>query len=199
MLPEAAAVMTEAGAPRWSLVFLMRLTDGAYVRAWAGVGDLEIAADDIDLEGGVFVGIGFIGDIPALRMLVNGAAERVEFSLNGVDEWVMELANEDAELVRGAEVNVGLILFDDEWQLVSEPAWLWDGTADVIIQDVDGQGETLTRSVRLSVGSAFTEQTRVGLGAYTDADQQQRHPGDTFCARVAGYAIDSTIVWPAPG
>lgn len=198
MLPSGAEAMTAMGAPRWSLFFLLTLKDGSRVRAWLGVGDYPVAADDVDAEGGIYLGIGMVGDIPPLRQLVGGIAERVDFALSGVDETTMALANEDASLVKDALVNVGIVFFDEDWQAVAPPSWLWDGTADVIEQEADGAGEQIVRAVKLSVGSAFMDRTRVSLGYYTDADQQRRYPGDTFCARVAGYAIDSTIVWPAP-
>lgn len=195
MLPEQAAIMSASGAPRFSVFFLMEAASGP-VRAWLGVGDYEIAADDVDLTGGTYLGIGLVGDVPALRQLVGGLAERVEFTLNGADEITFALADQDAAEVRGAPVHVGIVFFDEDWQEVAPVAWLWDGTADVPSVDRDGQGGQITRRVSLSVGSAFTDRTRPQLGFYTHKDQKRRSPTDNFCARVAAYGIDSTIKWP---
>lgn len=198
MLPEQIRVMTEINAPKYSLFFLL-LTSAGPVRAWLGYGDYEIAPDEVDVEGGVFQGIGKVGDIPAVRQLIGGSAERVEFALNGADHDTFRLADVDAELIKMARVFVGVIFFDEHWQPVGPIVWPWCGTADVVDAQREGQGESIQRSVRLSVASGFTDLTRAFLGHYTDADQQRRHPGDTFCARVAAMSVDSTITWPAPG
>ncbi|MGI4818627.1 MAG: hypothetical protein ACRYFE_08905 [Janthinobacterium lividum] len=195
MLPEQAKVMTEMGAQRYALFFLLMSKSGP-VRAWTGVGDYQLPADELDEEGGVYQGIGLVGDIPALRQLIGGTAERVDFSLNGADDETLRLADRDADEVRKARVNVGIVFFDDDWQPVDDVAWLWDGTADVPSVDRSGDGETAIRRVTLSVGSAFTDRTRPHLTFYTDADQRRRSPTDAFCSRVAAYGIESTVVWP---
>lgn len=195
MLPEQAAAMSAVNAPRYSIFFLLEAASGP-VRAWLGVGDYDLEADDVDTEGGTYKGIGLVGDVPALRQLVGGLAERVEFTLNGADETTFNLADADAEEVRNAPVHVGVIFFDEDWQAAAPIAWLWDGVADTPSVDRDGSGGRITRRVSLSVGSGFTDRTRPQLSFYTDADQKRRSPTDTFCARVARYSIDSTIKWP---
>lgn len=195
MLPEQARLMTEMGAQRYALFFLLMAKSGP-VRAWTGVGDYQLPADELDEEGGVYQGIGLVGDIPALRQLIGGTAERVDFSLNGADDETLRLADRDADEVRKAQVNVGIVFFDDDWQPVDDVAWLWDGTADVPSVERSGDGETAIRRVNLSVGSAFTDRTRPHLTFYTDADQRRRSPTDAFCSRVTAYGIESTVVWP---
>lgn len=195
MLPEQARIMSASGAPRYSLFFYMKCKT-SIVRAWLGVGDFALEADDMDPEGGTYKGIGMVGEMPALRQLVGGLAERVEFALNGADETTFRLADDQVEEVRRAPVHVGIIFFDEHWQAVAPVAWLWEGLADVPSVDRDGSGDQINRRVTLSVGSAFTDRTRPQLGSYTDKDQRRRSPDDAFCARVASYSIDSTIVWP---
>lgn len=195
MLPEQARIMSASGAPRWSIFFRMACKSSV-VRAWMGVGDFDVQPDDVDIEGGIYLGVGLVGEVPALRQLVGGVAERIEFSLNGADETTFRLADDQVEEARGAQVHVGIIFFDEDWQPVAPIAWLWEGTADVPAVDRDGSGGQVTRKVSLSVGSAFTDRTRPQLGFYTDKDQRRRSPDDAFCARVASYSIDSTIVWP---
>lgn len=197
MLPTQAAAMSALEAPRWSLFFLLEAASGP-VRAWLGVGDYELAADDVDTEGGTYLGIGMVGDIPALSQLVGGLAERVDFILSGATDETLRLADGDADEVRNAPVHVGVIFFDADWQAVDPVAWLWDGTADSPSVDRDASGPEIERRVTLSVGSAFVDRTRPQLGFYTPADQKRRSPTDTFCDRVPGYGIDSTIQWPAP-
>jgi len=185
MLPEQARIMSASGAPRWSIFFHMACKSSV-VRAWLGVGDFALPADDVDQSGGTYLGIGLVG----------GVAERVEFTLNGADQTTFRLADDQVDDVRGAPVHVGIIFFDEDWQAVGRVAWLWEGTADVPAVDRDGSGGRVIRRVSLSVGSAFTDRTRPQLGFYTDKDQRRRSPNDAFCARVASYSVDSTIVWP---
>lgn len=196
MLPEQARVMSEMNAPKFSLFFLM-LTSAGPVRAWLGFGDYEVGPNEVDAEGGVYLGIGKVGDFPAMRQLIGGIGERVEFMLNGADHETFRLADVDAELIKMARVFVGVVFFDDHWQAVAPVAWPWCGTADVVDAQREGQGEKIQRSVRLSVASGFTDLTRPQLGHYTDADQKRRHPDDDFCLRVAAIGVDSSIVWPA--
>lgn len=198
MLPEQAAIMSASGAPRWSLFFRAECATSV-VRAWLGVGDYALPADDLETEGGTYLGVGLVGDMPALRQLVGGLAERIDFTLNGADPITFSLADDETDEVRGAPVNVGIVFFDEDWQQADDIAWLWDGTADVIKVDRSGSGDSISRTVTLSVGSAFTDRTRPQLGFYTDKDQRRRSPTDSFCARVAAYGVDSTIQWPGPG
>lgn len=198
MLPEQAAMMTALGAPKYSVFFLVQTTTGP-VRAWMGFGDYDLPPDDVDLEGGIYLGIGLVGDVPALRRLIGGLGERVEFALNGADQTTFRLADQDAHTIRNAPVYVGIVFFDDHFQPVADVAWLWSGTADVVETSRDGQGESIVRRVSLSVASGFTDRTRPQLGFYTDADQRRRSPTDSFCSRVAAYSVESTITWPAPG
>lgn len=199
MLPEQAKAMSAMGAPRYSLFFLMRLQTGEVVRAWLGVGDYALPGDDVDTTGGVFKGIGMVGDFPALRQLVGGLAERVEFSLNGAEDTVFRLAAVEMDDVIGAEIYVGIIFFDQHWQAADAVAWLWEGTADVpsVHRSSNEEGE-ITRTVTLSVGTPFTDRVRAALGYMTPEDQRRRSPDDAFCDRVPAYDLGSTIQWPAP-
>jgi hypothetical protein len=195
-LPAAAKLLAETNSPRYSVFFLIHAATGP-VRAWLGIGNYELPADDVDLTGGTYLGIGLVGEMPALRQLVGGLAERVEFVLNGADERTFRLSDDQAEEVRGAAVNVGIIFFDEHWQSPDPVAWLWDGECDVPAVERDGQGTQISRRVTMSVGSAFVDRTRPKFAFYTDTDQKRRSPDDTFCSRVASYGVDSTIVWPA--
>lgn len=198
MLSSQAAAMSAMSAPRYSLFFLLHAASGP-VRAWLGVGDYALAADDVDTTGGIYQGIGQVGQIPALSQLIGGLAERIEVSLDGANDLTLTLADEEAEDVRNAQVNIGIIFFDADWQEADPVSWLWNGTADVPSVDRASTAEAITRRVGLSIGSAFTDRTRPRLAYYTDADQRRVSTGDSFCSRVARYTVESTIVWPAPG
>lgn len=193
MLAEQAAAMSALGAPRYSLLVRFGLAEP--LRAWAGLGDLTIPADDVDATGGTYQGVGILGNIPALRQLIGGVAERLEFSLTVPSGEIFALADEDVALVRAAPVDVGIVFFDEDWQQ-SAVAWLWNGTADVPSVSRTTNGLNVIRTVRISAGSSFTDRTRPQHSYFTDADQKRRSPTDDFCARVDLYSINSTIKWP---
>ncbi|MEH6676125.1 hypothetical protein [Phenylobacterium sp.] len=193
MLPEQAAVMSALEAPRYALLVRLETTDAVF-RLWTGVGGYATAAgDELDPEGATFTGIGIIGDVPALRQLIGGTAERVNFSLDSLTDALLSLADEDAATVKGALVNVGIVFFDGDWQDVAPVAWLWDGTADVPSVQKDG----LSRAVSLSVGTAFVDRTRAPFAYLTDQDQRRRSSDDRFCELTAIYNIESTIKFPS--
>ena len=193
MLVEQAAAMSALGAPRYSVLVRFGLEEP--VRAWAGIGDLEIPADDVESEGGTFQGVGILGNVPALRQLIGGAAERLEFSLTVPSGEIFALADDEAASVRAAPVDVGVIFFDEDWQQ-SAVAWLWNGTADVPSVSRTANGLSVTRTVRISAGSAFTDRTRPQHTYFTNADQKRRSPTDDFCIRVDLYGINSAVKFP---
>lgn len=194
MLAEQAEIMSAVGAPRYSI--LVRFGTETPVRAWAGIGDLEIPADDVEPSGATYLGVGILGSVPALRQLIGGVAERLEFSLAVPSGEIFALADDEAASVRSAPVDVGVIFFDDDWQQ-SDVAWLWNGTADVPSVSRTANGLNVVRTVKISAGSAFTDRTRPQHTYFTDADQKRRSPTDDFCQRVDLYSINSTVKFPS--
>jgi hypothetical protein len=98
--------------------------------------------------------------------------------------------------VRRAPVSVGLIFFGTSWEQ-STVAWLWSGTADSTTVSRQANGLNVTRQIKISAGSAFTDRTRAQLTAFTDTDQRRRSVDDSFCSRVDLYTQISTAKWPA--
>lgn len=184
-------VMNEMGAPRYSVLVRIKGATKTH-RAWLGFGDLPVAADDLEPEASIYLGVGKVGSVPALRQLIGGRAERLEIVLDGVNPEVLSLADDQPEEVRDAPVNLGLILFDADWQQVGPIAWLWDGVADMPAVDREGQA----RSVTLSIGSALTDRAQPRFGYWTPTEQMRRSPSDRFCERTPLYDIGSTIKFP---
>lgn len=195
MLAEQAAAMSAAGAPRYSILLRIETTEEV-VRCWAGLGDLEIPADDVEDAAATYLGVGVLAEIPPLRQLIGGTAERLDFVLNVPGGDIFDLADVGVASVRRAPVQVGLIFFDADWQQ-TPVAWLWAGTADSPAIARQSNGLEVTRQVRLSVGSAFTDRTRPQLASFTKADQRRRASDDTFCDRVDLYTQGATVKWPA--
>jgi hypothetical protein len=96
---------------------LFRLAADPIARFWSGYGDLDVAADTIDPEGARYIGAGALLDVPALKALVNGAADRLDFVLEGVSGHTLRLAQEDAATVKDALVLIGEQSFDADWPI----------------------------------------------------------------------------------
>jgi hypothetical protein len=176
---------------------LLRIeTTDQVVRAWAGIGDLAIPADDVEDEAATYLGVGILGEVPSLRQLIGGSAERLDFALTVPGGEVFALADADFEQVRRAPVYVGLIFFDANWQQ-SEVSWLWAGTADTTTVSRQASGLQVTRQIKISAATVFTDRTRANLSAFTDTDQRSRSSDDSFCSRVDRYTQTATVKWPA--
>lgn len=169
------------------------------VRLWLGFGDIRPGADIYDPAGALYRGLGELKDAPASKQLLNGTAERVEFTLSGVSEGVLALAaGDDADAVKGRAVTVGFALMDDRWALIAGIHWTGFYVADYIGgQQAVADGDSVpVRTVTLSCGTRFTGRRRAPYGYLTNQDQQGRFPGDLSCSLVPTYAHGFTKRWP---
>lgn len=160
---------------------LIRIGTDPAARIWSGAGDLWIPADGIETEDAIYLGGGELLDgLTDLEQLINGTADRIDINVSGVTAATVKLALEEAAEVKGATVDIGVVEFDDWWQLVGV-TWAARYRADKL---VIARGET--RTITLSMGSDDTGRSRT-MGAYwTDADQRRRSPDDLFFDHVSG-------------
>ncbi|MBX6427133.1 MAG: hypothetical protein IRZ09_14555 [Variibacter sp.] len=196
---EAELQALEAGSARIGAFFFLDTTPA--VRLWCGVGNIEPGVNAIDATGAAYKGLGALADVPEFQQLLNGHAERVEFTLSGVSADVLEIASaEDAPAVKGRLCALGIGLMTEDWSALLGPVhWLRRYRADFLAvrQDVaDDPGQPVVRTVVLSVGSLTTGRRRPALSFFTDQDQQRRSPGDRFCERTPLYSQEITKRWP---
>lgn len=160
-------------------VFLFRLEANPPYFMWSGVGDLVVQGDALAPGVSTYRGFGALLDMPVVQQLINGTADRVEFTASGVDAETLALA--DDEDVRGATVRIGSLALGSDSQPYGMVEWEWEGVADVVSIDssADESGNRV-RSVSLSVGSADTARSRSDLAFFTDAEQRKRSPDDAF-------------------
>lgn len=171
--------------------YLFRLSSEPICYLWTGFGPLETPPDAVDPEGATWSGAGELLSIPALKALINGAAERVRFSLSGVSVETMRLAREDRQTVEGATLRLGFVDFDENWQ-VAAVNWEWLGVADVLIVESQQSEAGRTRTIAISCASADTLLSNPPLTFFTHADQTKRSPTDMFCNQVAQITMGST-------
>jgi hypothetical protein len=177
--------------PRIGIYF--RLMISPVARLWLGIGDCLAGIDATDgVDGSVYRGLGAVLDVPAFQQMVNGAADRIEFKLSGVSQRVRDMAASESETVKGVALNIGIGVFDKDWQQIDDPTWIKRLEVDYLSL----AGDAGMRSVSISARTIFTGRRRPGLSYFTDREQQTRSAGDLFCARTALYSADYGKTWP---
>ncbi|HYD66164.1 hypothetical protein [Azospirillum sp.] len=187
-----------------NIAAFFRLDTDPVVRLWLGFGNIRAASNVFDPDGAEYVGFGELRDLPSFNQIMNGAAQRVEFTLSGVSGEVLQIAaNQDADEVKGKRVAVGFGILSGAWQLLGPPRWLATYRADRLSIDqppVTDPQASIVRTVTLSCGSLLTSRRRPNFSYFSDRDQQARSPGDAFCEFTARYANNFNKKWPTfPG
>lgn len=198
ILNDAESAALESGVHNIGIFF--RLETDPVVHTWLGVGNIEPGVNVLDPSGARYAGMGQMFDVPTFKQLINGAAERVDFTASGVSGDILKIASGgDAEQVKGKRCSVGFAVMDGRWQLLGPVKWCQNYTADFLsIQQsvTDSPGDPIARTVTLSVGSLTTGRRRPSYSYFTDADQQARSPGDRFCERTSRYVAGFNKTWP---
>lgn len=165
--------------------YVIRIDTDPAIYLWTGFGTLDTPADAVDPAGASWRGAGGLLGIPSLKALIGGVAERVEFRLSGVDASILPLVTDDADEVDGAEVRVGSVEFDQDWQLIDGVSWEWRGIADQPGVGSAPSDEGRIRTITLSVASADTRRANPQFQFWTDQSQRLRSADDAFCDHVA--------------
>lgn len=170
---------------------LFRLDCDPVAALWSGHGWLDTPADFIDGGGRRWSGAGALLNVPALKILVNGAADRLDFVLSGATAEIVNLVREGRDSVKDADVHIGYVLFDRQWQYQTH-AWEWTGKADVLTTNNAPSETGRSRTVNLSVRSADTFRANPQPAYFTDQDQRRRSPTDAIFSHVAGISQGQT-------
>lgn len=165
--------------------YLFRLDVDPVLYVWTGHGPLVTPGDSVDPLGAEWIGGGHVLDIPSLRLLLNGAADRIDIQINGVDAETLRLAQEDRSEVKDAAVLIGRIDFAEDWQIAGPPVWEWRGIADVLTVSSRDTGNGRERTIGLSIRAGDTRRSNPQPAFFTFADQQRRSPTDTIFSHVA--------------
>lgn len=168
---------------------LFRLAADPIARFWSGHGNLDVSGGLIDPLGARYIGAGALLDVPALKTLINGTADRLDFTISGVTPQALRLAHEDADSVKGALVLIGEQGFDADWQNDGPPLWVWQGYADILITNSQETPQGRQRTVQMSVRSADTFRSNANPAFYTDQDQRRRSPTDAIFSHVSLISI----------
>lgn len=178
--------------------YLFRLEADPPAYVWSGVGDIDVPGDALVGSGVTrYKGIGTLTGIPVLQNLINGTADRAEFTLSGVDAIALSYAYEDRDSIPSALVRIGSVPLGDDGQVAGPVDWEWEGRADTISVNSQGQPNGVrVRSITISVGTATVARSTVGLAFFTDADQRQRSPDDAFFTYISSVVNSSRPFGP---
>lgn len=175
---------------RRSVLFLLACDPVA--RLWSGHGNLTVSSNAVEVSDQTYQGAGALIDVPTIRQLLNGVADRIEFQLSGVSAETFRLAADDRATVKGAACYIGEIGFDTDWQVSGEPEWFFRGVADVMTLDSSNTEGGRSRVIKLSVAAGDTRRSNPTPAYFTDAAQKRNHPTDNFFDRVAGISLSTT-------
>lgn len=168
---------------RQSYIFELDTPDPVYM--WTGNGQLEH-------DGKVYLGGGGIINLPDIRQLINGAADRLDISISGVNDEAIRLIDEDRITIPQSDARIGRIHFDTDWQVTGDIEWLWYGVADHIrMNSANGQNGRI-RTVSIGFASADTRRSNPQIAFFTDADQRKRSPDDAFFSHVGQISAGIT-------
>jgi hypothetical protein len=197
-LNDAELAALEDGATRIGVFF--RLDTDPVVRIWLGFGDIAPGVNAYDPQGAVYLGFGEIQNLPTFKQLINGMAERVDFTVSGVSGDILELASGGApEQVKGKRVAFGFALMDPAWLMLGPVKWCANYTADYLSINqapTDDPLRPIVRTIGLSCGTLLTARRRPALSYFSDQDQKARSPGDRFCERTPIYCTGFNKAWP---
>lgn len=188
------------GRRRVRAAVFLRIATNPVARAWSGVGGFALPADAVETDGGRYLGVGWMQNLPALEVLLNGAAESVTFTLSGVDDRTVALVDA-TDGVRGVAAHLGVMFYGPRWTRTPVQwfrRWRVDmvGTREIAVTSDDMDAEALSMSASVTLGSSRTSR-RVGQPAlWTHAEQNRLHPGDNSLSLVGRMTADATRPWP---
>lgn len=196
----SAAEEDQLASGNQNVGYFFRLETDPIVRIWLGFGDIKPGLNALDPAGVVYEGLGEISGLPAMKQLMNGAAERIEFTASGVSGEILKIASGgDAQQVKGKRVSAGFGIMGPDWKLLGLVRWIRTYSADFLSiqqQVTDDPEQPIVRTVTLSCGSLLTARRRPSLSYFSNNDQQARKPGDYFCERIPVYANQFSKEWP---
>lgn len=178
--------------PSYRESIVVRIASDPPALFWGGIGPLPLEADSVLPEDAVALGAGELVSFPDFQQLINGTAERLEFTISGVSPETLRLAIEDAPTVAGARVDVGRVTFDADWQIDGPVEWeaVFEARSLKVVR-ARGGDET-SRAIVLTIASGDTTRSRAPIAYFTDADQRRRSPDDNAAANTGTYSAGTT-------
>jgi hypothetical protein len=163
-LDQLTLAETEKEVVRPFLLAELDFVSGAK-RLWSGVGNFI-------WNGFTWEGTGDLGRVSSIEETMELRAAGMALQLAGVD--ADDLTEVIAEPIQGRRARVYFGFRDINYQLVSNPVVIFDGRMDTV-EIIDG-GPSAT--ITMMVESRLRDLERARVRRYTQAEQQNRFPGD---------------------
>jgi hypothetical protein len=154
------------------------------VRIWTGHGGLQVGATFYD-------GTGQIIDLPDIKALINGIADRLDITISGVSEDAVRLLEQDRNTIPQSPARIGRVSFDDEWQETGIE-WLWRGVADTVTINSQPSDNGRIMSFSFGFASGNTRRSNPRIAFFTDADQRKRSADDAFFSHIGQISAGTT-------
>lgn len=173
-----------------SLGIFLRIDTDPPLHVWFGIEDKPANFDSIEPSGTIYTGGGqFIG-MPTLEVLVNGSADRVEFTISGIDPETGASMLASIPEVRGRSVHIGLTTLDKYYQPMTNVIPIWEGMASHPSENAaatqSNQNQTLTLSLAVVTGEAT--RSRPSRALWSSPHQKAISSTDKFCDETARLA-----------
>ncbi|WP_062228790.1 hypothetical protein [Aureimonas frigidaquae] len=179
----------QAAAAQGREVTLAALVDfdfpGYRLRTWSGSGVLVV-------DGVEWHGAGQMGSISAIPFGENDSADKITFTLSGVEpQLVTQVNNSDA--VRGRDVTVYGQFFDNTThQPLDGKFVIRSMIMDTIGYSASGPSE---RTISLTAETIWTARNLASYSYWSDRDQKARYPGDRGCEFIPTLK-NKVVAWP---
>lgn len=190
--------MIEALRYSHQFAIFFRLGIDPPLRLWFGINDIPTKIEPIETETGKYLGAGRFNGIPELEVLINGVADRIQFTVSGIDpDRAQELDLESLD-VKGAPVHVAITALDEYYQPIVSPIPIWTGRASSVIESCPAVTGTQpqTLAYALSAGAGVPSRERVSASLWSHPQHLALFPGDMFCRGTARLARGVVPSWP---
>ena len=185
---------------RYNLGLFFRLETDPALHLWFGIAPITAAIPNLDVSGTVYMGAGVLLDIPnALEVLLNGANDRVDWTLSGIDPDLTANLTANAPSVVGKLATLAIAPMDERWQLAAAPQALWHGSADFWAEAQPIQADptkSRTRTLTLATTTGVSSRALPDFSTWTDRVQKLISATDRFCERTPRYFQGQSIRWP---
>jgi hypothetical protein len=135
-------------------------------------------------------------------VLLNGATERVDFTMAGVDPSLVANLAASAPSVVGKLVQFGFAVLNEQWQVPTPIFVPWVGYGEAWADTVTYPtkvGDRATATITLITTSGSPARSVANLSTFTDRIQQLISSTDRFCERTPNNYQQRIIRWPHYG
>lgn len=177
-------VITESKKATGAKPFLLTKLefDAGDLRLWSGRGPLEFNSE-------IYTGVGDQGKISGVEEGIDQRAFGIALEISGVPAANLALALDEELQNRKAQIWLGF--FDSNYALVTSPVLLFKGRMDTMDIKLGKKGV-----ITVTAESRLIDWGRPRIRRYTNADQQERFPGDKGFEFVSD-TTEKEIVWGA--